>query len=40
MCRTNQCPQWAIDLATELRALPEEADLYAWARRIINAINR
>ena len=37
MCHDNLMPQWAIDLAKELRALPAEADLFAWARRIVKA---
>ena len=36
-CYSGAMPQWAIDLARKLRALPEEVDLYDWARYIVSA---
>lgn len=37
-CHSNMIPQWAVDLTEELQALPPEADMFDWARRIMRTV--
>ena len=36
-CHSGYISQAIVDLAIELRELPQEADLFSWARRIAKA---